>query len=99
MTGQGVAENDSGATASDAEPVTRRRRWDGVDVVAFMLAAAVLLVVVTFGIIGVADEIRGRPTVMLASDTLQVINDVIGSVVALLGAYIGYRVGEARHRS
>lgn len=74
------------------------KRFDGVDVVAFLLAFAVLLVVVTFGIIAITEEIKGRVVITLAPDTTQVITDVIGSIVALLGAYIGFRVGERRRK-
>lgn len=69
---------------------------DGVDVVALILALAVLAVVLTFSALAVVDEVRGQQLIALGPASAQVISDVIGSLVALLGAYIGYRVGERR---
>lgn len=69
---------------------------DGVDVVALILALAVLVVVLTFAALALVDELRGRHTLALGPGAAQVISDVVGSLVALLGAYMGYRVGERR---
>lgn len=61
-----------------------------MDVVAIILAGSVLLVVVTFLIVSIIEEARGQRILSLSPGTAQVISDVVGSIVALLGAYIGW---------
>jgi hypothetical protein len=68
-----------------------------VDLVACILAAALAVAVVlilTTAIINVAD--RQAPTPTLGENTTQVLTSLVGGVVGILGAYVGYSFRDKR---
>jgi uncharacterized membrane protein SpoIIM required for sporulation len=79
--------------APDEQP---RRRLDGVDIVAIILAAALGLAIVAI-ILGAVIQIKTRASgVTLTENVTQILIAAIGGIVGVLGSYIGYR---ARPRS
>lgn len=76
----------------------RRRRLDGVDIVAIILAtglAALILLIIVATVVQILNDNPNAPEVQLSENSTQILIAAIGGVVGVLGGYIGHRL--ARH--
>jgi hypothetical protein len=75
-----------------------RRRLDGVDIVAIVLATALALGVIAI-IVGAIIQIQTRASgVTLTENVTQILIAAIGGIVGVLGAYVGYRARRSQPR-
>lgn len=75
----------------------RRRRLEGVDLVAVILAVGLSLTIVLVLVATMVQILNNRPGVpeiQLSENATQILIAAIGGVVGVLGGYVGYRLHE-----
>lgn len=66
---------------------------NGPDIVALILAVSLLLCLVMFAAGVIAGTFEKNSHVVLGENTTQVLMTIVGGIIALLGSYLGYRLG------